>query len=799
MKYLLSIIILVLLSAFDFYNPKGFNYQAIVRDASGNIKKNANVTVAFDIVDQSDNALYSESHSVTTNDFGIINLVIGKGSTSDDFSIVDWTTDELSIKVTLDGTVMGTSPLLSVPYANYANNGITTDQADAITANTAKVGITSDQTAAIETNTAKVGVYIDDSDNTVAGKDALSNKSGLRNTAIGKDALRGNKDGGDYNTAVGYYSMRTNTTGTGNAALGNYSLQLNTEGKNNTASGKASLQYNTTGDNNTAMGSGSLNSSTEASNSAALGYNALKSVTTGNANTSVGATAGDAIVTGIQNTVMGYNSGGAVTSGGYNVLIGANAGSQNSGTTKKAIIGGSNNTLVGTGTAVDLPGATNRTVIGKGAIGKVNNSVTLGNSSVTDVYAADDGGAVIHAKGITYSDSTSQTTAVTQLNHLSDVLTGENSVYLGGNPSSSLTEGFNNVSVGSGALGVVTSGRSNSAVGAFAMSSNTTGLGNVAVGQYSLTSNISGDQNVAVGMDALYNNVDGCCNTALGRYALRESSKNYNTSVGYQSMRKTTEGGNNSALGVNALFSQTEGDDNVAIGNKAMYSNTTGSYNVAIGSEASISSTSGTNQTVIGYNATGKGDNTVVLGNGNITDVYAAEDGDATVHAKGITFSDGTTQTTAVSESKVTFNQVMTTGFTDTDNVLEIGDLVTRVNNNYLEWKVNSGTASDYFDAIIIIQGTRAASNWGSLDRQPNYGDANSIRATNTFQEIVDRTDVSYQGGQDGGYDNNPGLWYYKMVEIELINTSVNESYKITAFGHGSGRATIKGEYWNFK
>lgn len=801
MKYLLSLIILVLLSAFDFYNPKGFNYQAIVRDASGNIKKNANVTVAFDIVDQSDNALYSESHSVTTNDFGIINLVIGKGSTSDDFSIVDWTTDELSIKVTLDGTVMGTSPLLSVPYANYANNGITTDQADAITANTAKVGITSDQTAAIETNSAKVGVYIDDSDNTVAGKDALSNKSGLRNTAIGKDALRGNKDGGDYNTAVGYYSMRTNTTGTGNAALGNYSLQLNTEGKNNTASGKASLQYNTTGDNNTAMGSGSLNSSTEASNSAALGYNALKSVTTGNANTSVGATAGDAIVTGIQNTVMGYNSGGAVTSGGYNVLIGANAGSQNSGTTKKAIIGGSNNTLVGTGTAVDLPGATNRTVIGKGAIGKVNNSVTLGNSSVTDVYAADDGGAVIHAKGITYSDGTSQTTAsnITDLNHLSDVLIGENSVYLGGNPSSSLTEGFNNVSVGSGALGVVTSGRSNSAVGAFAMSSNTTGLGNVAVGQYSLTSNISGDQNVAVGMDALYNNVDGCCNTALGRYALRESSKNYNTSVGYQSMRKTTEGGNNSALGVNALFSQTEGDDNVAIGNKAMYSNTTGSYNVAIGSEASISSTSGTNQTVIGYNATGKGDNTVVLGNGNITDVYAAEDGDATVHAKGITFSDGTTQTTAVSESKVTFNQVMTTGFTDTDNVLEIGDLVIRVNNNYLEWKVNSGTASDYFDAIIIIQGTRAASNWGSLDRQPNYGDANSIRATNTFQEIVDRTDVSYQGGQDGGYDNNPGLWYYKMVEIELFNKSNNESYKITAYGYGSGRVTIKGEYWNFK
>ena len=439
MKYLLSLLILILLSSFDFYNPKGFNYQAIVRDASGNIKKNANVTVAFDIVDQSDNALYSESHSVTTNDFGIINLVIGKGSTSDDFSIVDWTTDELSIKVTLDGTVMGTSPLLSVPYANYANNGITLEQANAITANTAKVGITTDQESAI------------------------------------------------------------------------------------------------------------------------------------------------ALLEGVTSNVQNQ-------------------------------------------------------------IDSKQDSLTAGS-------------------GITISNSgiISTSPEVIDLNDLSDVLTGENSVYIGDNPSNSLTEGFNNVSVGSGALGVVTKGWGNSAVGAFAMSSNTSGIGNVAIGGSSLTSNISGNANVAVGKDALYQNVDGCCNTALGRYALRESSKNYNTSVGYQSMRSTTEGGNNSALGANALFSQTEGNENVAIGYNAMYSNTTGSYNIVIGSQASISSTSGTNQTVIGYGATGKGDNTVVLGK-NITDVYAAEDGDATVHAKGITFSDGTTQTTAAvaSESKVTFNQVRT-------------------------------------------------------------------------------------------------------------------------------------------
>jgi len=554
MKYLLSLLILILLSAFDFYNPKGFNYQAIVRDASGNIKKNANVTVAFDIVDQSDNTLYSESHSVTTNDFGIINLVIGKGSTSDDFSLVDWTTDELSIKVTLDGTVMGTSPLLSVPYANYANNGITTDQADAITANTAKVGITSDQTAAIETNTAKVGVYTDDSDNTAAGADALSTKTGQRNTAIGKDALRTNTDGG-YNTAIGYYSLRMNKGGDKNAALGNYALQLNTEGDYNTAVGYKALQSNTTGRYNTASGSAALQK-------------------------------------------------------------------------------------------------------------------------------------------------------------------------------------------------------------------NTTGL-----------------NNTASGTSALFSNTDGSYNTASGTSALTTN----------------TTGAGNTASGANALFSQTEGEENVAIGNRAMYSNTTGSYNVAIGSRASISSNSGTNQTVIGYNATGKGDNTVVLGNGNITDVYAADDGAAVIHAKGITFSDGTTQTTG---SKVTFNQVMTTGFTDIDNVLEIGDLMIRVNNNYLEWKVGDfvvGGESGSFHATVTIKGSLSGV-WNYMNSSPNVGDHGSISTNTLWQEIVKREGEDYKGHAIASELTNPGLWYHKMVEIELINTSVNESYKITAFGNGVGRGvTIKGEYWNFK
>ena len=146
----------------------------------------------------------------------------------------------------------------------------------------------------------------------------------------------------------------------------------------------------------------------------------MTTVTSGNGNTAVGSTAGDAIKTGIQNTVMGFNSGGAITNGGYNVLIGSNAGTGNDGTTKKSIIGGSNNTLIGTGTAVNLAGANNRTVIGKGAIGKANNSVTLGNSSVTAVYASDDSEATIYAGGLNLG-GTAVTADAAELNYVEGV------------------------------------------------------------------------------------------------------------------------------------------------------------------------------------------------------------------------------------------------------------------------------------------------------------------------------------------------------------------------------------------
>ena len=84
-----------------------------------------------------------------------------------------------------------------------------------------------------------------------------------------------------------------------------------------------------------------------------------------------------------------------VSTGQDNVLIGENAGWINGGT---SLTTGSGNTLVGYQAAIGAAGASNRTAIGNGATAQADNSVTLGNASVTAVYMGQDSGARIFAE-----------------------------------------------------------------------------------------------------------------------------------------------------------------------------------------------------------------------------------------------------------------------------------------------------------------------------------------------------------------------------------------------------------------
>ncbi len=110
--------------------PGYFNYQAVVRNAEGNIIANQEVSFKIDILRGSHDGLvvYSETHNVTTNELGMVTLKIFGGAQSGmvtPFSI-DWSADNYFIRVSLDANggndfvEMGTTQLLTVPYAMYA-------------------------------------------------------------------------------------------------------------------------------------------------------------------------------------------------------------------------------------------------------------------------------------------------------------------------------------------------------------------------------------------------------------------------------------------------------------------------------------------------------------------------------------------------------------------------------------------------------------------------------------------------------------------------------------------------------
>ena len=73
-------------------------------------------------------------------------------------------------------------------------------------------------------------------------------------------------------------------------------------------------------------------------------------------------------------------------------------------------------------------------------------------------------------------------------------------------------------------------------------------------------------------------------------------------------------------MGHASSFKLSSGQNNVTLGYEASKNMTNANDNVIIGSGANPSADTGTaNQIVLGYNATGQADNSVTLGNSDVT------------------------------------------------------------------------------------------------------------------------------------------------------------------------------------
>lgn len=124
MKRIFSFLAIILLaSSLMGQAPESFKYQSVLRNLRGDIKINTATTINIDIVQGSTTGktIYSETHHVTTDSYGLINLEIGNGeSVRGNLSAVDWSKGSYYIRITVDGVIMGTGQLLSVPYALHA-------------------------------------------------------------------------------------------------------------------------------------------------------------------------------------------------------------------------------------------------------------------------------------------------------------------------------------------------------------------------------------------------------------------------------------------------------------------------------------------------------------------------------------------------------------------------------------------------------------------------------------------------------------------------------------------------------
>jgi len=131
MRKILLFIAVFLTVIFNTYSQssESFNYQSVIRDSGGTIIANQAVGLQFTVYQTTATGtmVYRETFTQSTNNFGLINVQIGMGITqSGVFANIVWNSGPYFLEIAIDVTggtsysVMGTSQLVSVPYALFA-------------------------------------------------------------------------------------------------------------------------------------------------------------------------------------------------------------------------------------------------------------------------------------------------------------------------------------------------------------------------------------------------------------------------------------------------------------------------------------------------------------------------------------------------------------------------------------------------------------------------------------------------------------------------------------------------------
>jgi hypothetical protein len=182
-----------------------------------------------------------------------------------------------------------------------------------------------------------------------------------------------------------------------------------------------------------------------------------------------------------------------------------------------------------------------------------------------------------------------------------------------------------------------------------------------------------------------------------------------NTFFGHRS-GNTNGGSNNTAVGVEALFSNN-GGFNVGYGSSALRSNLTGDFNTAIGSSALFSNRAGSNATAVGYRAMAfANDQVSAYLNNNVALGYEALLGSTTASAN-----------TGISNTAIGYRSLTSNTFGSLNTAVGMGSLLNNSTGNYNtavggtalteNTAGNENTATGFFSLISNLTGNGNVAN----------------------------------------------------------------------------------------
>jgi hypothetical protein len=228
MKYLYSIILILLSFQLVGQVPQKMSYQAVIRAANNNLLSLKNISMRISIIkgDAASSPVYIETHNGKTNLNGLVSIQIGTGLVVlGVFSKIDWSKGPYFIVTETDPeggydySINGKSELLSVPYALYALNNSNFDTSslhnriielqlqanenkinidinlDSIKANTADIKTNLDN---IKVNTIKINNAI-----TIEGDDNIDLKSNGNLKSSKNISLTGNIESSGETSSIG--------------------------------------------------------------------------------------------------------------------------------------------------------------------------------------------------------------------------------------------------------------------------------------------------------------------------------------------------------------------------------------------------------------------------------------------------------------------------------------------------------------------------------------------------------------------------------------------------------------------